>query len=92
MEQGYRLPCPVVATPELYDIMLSCWNSEPAERPTFETVQWRLEDYFYTEDGAAAEGYKDASEIAAQQQHGGEVSVSCPNEGGPVDNRVQRVV
>lgn len=34
--------CPKV----MYDIMMECWKDRPAERPTFETLQWKLEDFF----------------------------------------------
>ena len=39
-------------TPELlYQIMLDCWKANPDDRPTFETLQWRLEDFFVNSDG-----------------------------------------
>ncbi|XP_063689716.1 tyrosine-protein kinase SRK2-like isoform X1 [Bolinopsis microptera] len=62
VEKGYRMPCPVIMTEELYDIMLSCWKAQPAERPTFETIQWRLEDYYYN-DEAGQLGYKETGEL-----------------------------
>uniref|UniRef100_A0A6J0V0S4 Tyrosine-protein kinase n=1 Tax=Pogona vitticeps TaxID=103695 RepID=A0A6J0V0S4_9SAUR len=57
LDQGYRIPQPANCPQELYNIMLQCWNAEPKERPTFETLQWRLEDY-YDMDSTA---YADAS-------------------------------
>ena len=46
VEAGYRMPlmknCPEI----LYAIMLECWKEEPDDRPTFETLQWQLEDFF----------------------------------------------
>jgi fyn-related kinase len=57
VENGYRMPrtanCPVM----LYEIMLQCWHKEPEKRPTFETLQWKLEDLF-SNDGSE---YKEAA-------------------------------
>ncbi|KAM5163100.1 tyrosine-protein kinase FRK [Mantella aurantiaca] len=49
LEQGYRIPRPFNCPPELYNIMLECWNAKSENRPTFETLQWRLEDFFESE-------------------------------------------
>lgn len=57
VEHGYRMPAPPNCPPPLYDIMLECWNRDPMRRPTFETLQWKLEDFF-TMDGSE---YKEAS-------------------------------
>ncbi|XP_012888250.1 PREDICTED: tyrosine-protein kinase FRK [Dipodomys ordii] len=46
---NYRLPQPASCPQQFYSIMLECWNSEPKERPTFETLHWKLEDYFETD-------------------------------------------
>ncbi|XP_048348429.1 tyrosine-protein kinase FRK [Sphaerodactylus townsendi] len=46
LDQGYRIPQPENCPQELYNIMLQCWNVEPQERPTFETLHWKLEDYY----------------------------------------------
>ncbi|XP_077343211.1 tyrosine-protein kinase FRK [Lithobates pipiens] len=52
LEQGYRIPKPLNCPPELYNIMLECWNVKPETRPTFETLQWRLEDFFENESSS----------------------------------------
>ncbi|KAI7690391.1 Tyrosine-protein kinase Src42A [Sarcoptes scabiei] len=57
VEHGYRMPCPQGCPPTLYDIMLECWNKDPLKRPTFETLQWKLEDFFTLEGSE----YKEAS-------------------------------
>ncbi|XP_058463848.1 uncharacterized protein LOC131438070 [Malaya genurostris] len=46
VEHGYRMPQPPNCTSTLYEIMLECWNKDPMRRPTFETLQWKLEDFF----------------------------------------------
>mmetsp|Transcript_98001 Transcript_98001/g.136130 ORF Transcript_98001/g.136130 Transcript_98001/m.136130 type:complete len:514 (+) Transcript_98001:198-1739(+) len=50
VEKGYRMPCPHGCPELLYTIMLDCWKSSPEERPTFETLQWRLEDFFVSSE------------------------------------------
>lgn len=59
VEHGYRMPCPPGCPPALYEIMLECWHKDPMKRPTFETLQWKLEDFF-TLDGS---DYKEASGV-----------------------------
>lgn len=44
------MPKPNLCPDKLYDIMMACWRKESVERPTFETLQWQLED-FYQADG-----------------------------------------
>ncbi|XP_053684693.1 uncharacterized protein LOC128734491 [Sabethes cyaneus] len=46
VEHGYRMPQPPNCNATLYEIMLECWNKDPMRRPTFETLQWKLEDFF----------------------------------------------
>ena len=55
LQQGYRMPRPMGCPDKLYDIMLDCWREEPDYRPTFENLQWRLEEFFSSEDG----GYRE---------------------------------
>uniref|UniRef100_A0A7E5A1Q2 Tyrosine-protein kinase n=1 Tax=Panagrellus redivivus TaxID=6233 RepID=A0A7E5A1Q2_PANRE len=57
VEAGYRMPCPANCPPALYEIMQQCWHKDPEKRPTFETLQWKLEDLF-ANDGSE---YKEAA-------------------------------
>ena len=49
LQNGYRMPCPMGCPEQLYEIMRECWRDDAASRPTFETLQWRLEEFFTTE-------------------------------------------
>ncbi|KAI4802300.1 hypothetical protein KUCAC02_020148 [Chaenocephalus aceratus] len=44
--QGYRMPCPPNCPKVMYDMMMDCWKQDEPDRPTFETLQWKLEDFF----------------------------------------------
>ena len=46
LERGYRMPCPPNTPESLYQVMLDTWKKNPMDRPTFEALQWRLEDFF----------------------------------------------
>ena len=46
VESGYRMEKPRDCPDPLYEMMLDCWKSKPEDRPTFETLQWKLEDFF----------------------------------------------
>lgn len=50
VEHGYRMPCPHGCPQALYELMLDCWHRDEAERPTFETLKWRLEEFFLMPD------------------------------------------
>ena len=60
LPQGYRMGCPPNCPKDLHDIMLECWREDPVSRPTFESLQWRLEE-FYT---ATEVGYRDPETFA----------------------------
>ena len=51
VETGYRMSSPENCPELLYEIMTECWRDDAASRPTFETLQWRLEDFFFTDTG-----------------------------------------
>uniref|UniRef100_A0A8C1VSZ7 Tyrosine-protein kinase n=1 Tax=Cyprinus carpio TaxID=7962 RepID=A0A8C1VSZ7_CYPCA len=57
LPKGYRMPCPLNCPKYLYDIMSECWKDSPADRPTFETLQWKLEEFFEMD----ASSYDDAN-------------------------------
>ncbi|XP_042359115.1 tyrosine-protein kinase SRK2 [Plectropomus leopardus] len=44
--QGYRMTSPPNCPKVMYDIMMDCWKANEQDRPTFETLQWKLEDFF----------------------------------------------
>ncbi|XP_041950556.1 tyrosine-protein kinase SRK2 [Alosa sapidissima] len=46
LPNGYRMSCPPHCPKVMYEIMQECWTEQPANRPTFETLQWKLEDFF----------------------------------------------
>ena len=49
LETGYQIACPHNCPEKLYKIMLECWRNKAETRPTFETLQWKLEDYYYSD-------------------------------------------
>ena len=46
LQTGYRMPCPVGCPEQLYEIMKDCWKDDAPSRPTFESLHWRMEDFF----------------------------------------------
>ena len=60
LQAGYRMPCPMGCPEPLYEIMRECWRDDAASRPTFETLQWRLEEFFTADDGG---GYRNPDSI-----------------------------
>nr|XP_020468579.1 tyrosine-protein kinase FRK [Monopterus albus] len=46
ISQGYRMPCPPNCPKPMYNIMMDCWKKNEQDRPTFETLQWKLEEFF----------------------------------------------
>uniref|UniRef100_A0A670I2M7 Vascular endothelial growth factor receptor 1 n=1 Tax=Podarcis muralis TaxID=64176 RepID=A0A670I2M7_PODMU len=44
LKEGIRMKAPDFATPEIYQIMLDCWQGDPKERPRFSELVERLGD------------------------------------------------
>ena len=49
VEIGYRMEQMKDCPDALYKMMLECWDAVPEKRPTFETLQWKLDEFFTTE-------------------------------------------
>ena len=60
IQTGYRMGCPPKCHKRLHDFMLECWKEDPLARPTFETLQWQLEEFY--SDGDTG-GYRDPDKI-----------------------------
>ncbi|KAK7079270.1 Tyrosine-protein kinase Src42A [Halocaridina rubra] len=59
IENGYRMPQPSNCPLRLYNIMLETWAKDPNKRPTFNTLRWKLDDYFAMEDS----DYREADDV-----------------------------
>ncbi|KAM9495935.1 tyrosine-protein kinase FRK [Clarias gariepinus] len=46
LRANYRMQCPANCPKRIYDIMMECWKDSPVDRPTFETLQWKLEEFY----------------------------------------------
>ncbi|XP_046746923.1 vascular endothelial growth factor receptor 3-like [Diprion similis] len=44
LADGYRMERPKYAPQSLYDIMSRCWKEEPSERPSFDSLAWKVGD------------------------------------------------
>uniref|UniRef100_A0A3Q2FJZ6 non-specific protein-tyrosine kinase n=1 Tax=Cyprinodon variegatus TaxID=28743 RepID=A0A3Q2FJZ6_CYPVA len=44
LAKGNRMSCPPKCPTPLHNIMMDCWKEKEQERPTFQTLQWQLED------------------------------------------------
>ncbi|CAN9515236.1 unnamed protein product [Ophioblennius macclurei] len=43
LSSGFRLPCPTRCPPNIYRIMMDCWATEPAKRPSFHALHSQLD-------------------------------------------------
>ena len=60
IQAGYRMACPPTCPKNLHDMMCECWRDDPNSRPTFETLQWQLEEFFTSDDV----GYREPEQLA----------------------------
>ena len=49
IQTGYRMGCPPNCPQRLHNIMMGCWQQDPASRPTFNELLMQLQD-FLTKD------------------------------------------
>lgn len=59
VDRGYRMPQPPNCEAKYYSIMVRCWNKDPIKRPTFESLQHDLCDYFVNSE----EQYRDPNQF-----------------------------
>ncbi|XP_064481076.1 tyrosine-protein kinase SRK2-like isoform X1 [Ornithodoros turicata] len=60
VENGFRMPKPNCECPDsVYNTMLTCWEGEPENRPTFEFLFGYFDDFFV----AAESSYKEADDV-----------------------------
>lgn len=59
VEHGYRMPAPPGCPPALYEIMYQCWHKDSQKRPTFDTLKWKLDEFFETDTNE----YRDATQF-----------------------------
>lgn len=46
LSSGYRLACPNHCPPNIYRIMLECWNNEASKRPSFHALHSQLDNIY----------------------------------------------
>lgn len=49
VQTGYHMDCSSMCHQTLYRIILECWRVDPLTRPTFEHLQWQIEDQIISE-------------------------------------------
>ncbi|XP_046482609.1 vascular endothelial growth factor receptor 1-like isoform X2 [Neodiprion pinetum] len=82
--EGYRMERPKYAPQILYDMMLHCWKEEPSERPSFESLIWKISEmvdehvklYYLDLGNSYTEMYADAWRRERETVIKGEESVS----------------
>ncbi|KAI6171269.1 Protein kinase domain-containing protein [Aphelenchoides bicaudatus] len=50
LEEEKRLTMPRYCTEQIYELMLSCWQLDPSERPTFNQIYQRLKQFLEAEN------------------------------------------
>ncbi|KAM9330392.1 mast/stem cell growth factor receptor Kit, partial [Gastrophryne carolinensis] len=74
IKEGYLMVSPECAPAEMYEIMKSCWNSDPMKRPTFKQIVQMVEQQMPDTKGLT-QSYSNTSPV-------------CPNH-VPVDHSVR---
>ncbi len=66
---GFRMASPPNCPPELYQLMLSCWNDDSEQRPTFAVIVDKIKEVFTQLHGEkeviAIEEYKSSTEYSS---------------------------
>ena len=63
LADGFRLGIPKYCPEQIFEVMESCWNAVPEERPTFSSIKRKFEIYYHfdrnTEDHADDDNSED---------------------------------
>jgi fyn-related kinase len=59
VSNNYRMSQPANCPDRLYQIMLNCWKRNPEERPTFESLKYKLENFFEDDE---SKQYRDTNQ------------------------------
>uniref|UniRef100_F7A906 Mast/stem cell growth factor receptor n=1 Tax=Monodelphis domestica TaxID=13616 RepID=F7A906_MONDO len=73
IKEGFRMLSPECAPPEMYDIMKSCWNADPLQRPTFKQIVQLIEQQL----------------LDSTNHVYSNITTSSPNQESPVDHSVR---
>jgi hypothetical protein len=46
---GYRLPCPPACPDYVHMVMLSCWETDPNDRPGFDLLANNIRNFYHTQ-------------------------------------------
>ena len=57
METGNRMSQPQGSPDHLWAITMSCWHEDPQRRPTFESLQNQLEDFYVGQQNQYADAH-----------------------------------
>ncbi|XP_063288150.1 vascular endothelial growth factor receptor kdr-like [Pelobates fuscus] len=87
LKEGTRMRAPEYCTPEIYQTMLDCWQSQPTDRPTFTDLVERLGDLLQA--NVQQEG-KDYIPLNTALCLDGDTNVKTGNEEQNIRNSVTR--
>ncbi|XP_020830990.1 mast/stem cell growth factor receptor Kit isoform X1 [Phascolarctos cinereus] len=73
IKEGFRMLSPECAPPEMYEIMKSCWNADPLQRPTFKMIVQLIEQQL----------------LDSTNHVYSNITTSSPNHESPVDHSVR---
>jgi fyn-related kinase len=92
LDDGFRHPKPAGCPDGLYELMMDCWKVEAADRPTFESLTFRLEDFFhsaeanYTDPTKFVDESENPSELPAEEAAHASMDAGDAAGGGDSDD------
>lgn len=76
LKDGVRMRAPETASPEIYGIMLACWQGEPKERPQFPALVQILGDFLQDND---TRDFPTLNQSQSSEDDGFSQASSCPS-------------